>query len=256
MTQASSAIGRDMFVRTLFVTTLLCLYVLLPAYGQSFDKRECSQYAQNTATVLITTDTETSLGTGSTLSEGDQIALITKDGSCAGMITWQGANTALSVSEYWSDSLSTVPGYNTGDEMRYRVWDASEKNVYEAQVEYMECQLCTTQNTYKNDGIYILSRVETTASSRPPRTVALHPNYPNPVTRQTTISFELPEPTTATLTIYNALGRTVASFGPKKRSAGQHELTWDASNAASGMYVYKLSTDRATETRKLLVVHQ
>jgi hypothetical protein len=57
---------------------------------------------------------------------GDEIAVYSPDGRCAGAVTWTGVNTALTVWGY--DSLSAAAGtvgLRPGAPLLFRVWDAS-----------------------------------------------------------------------------------------------------------------------------------
>jgi len=90
-------------------------------------------------------------------------------------------------------------------------------------------------------------------SSRLPDSYALHQNYPNPFNPVTTISFSVKERTDYTLTIYNLNGQVVASFkGTADR--GVKAIEWDASQHASGVYLYKLEVGSYTETKKMMLL--
>ncbi len=79
-------------------------------------------------------------------------------------------------------------------------------------------------------------------------------NYPNPFNPATTITFDLPEQSRVSLTVYNILGEQVASLVDEVREAGRHQAVFDASGFSSGIYFYRLSTDSYTETRKMLLI--
>jgi len=68
----------------------------------------------------------------------------------------------------------------------------------------------------------------------------LMPNYPNPFNPTTTIRYQLPAKMDVQVTIYNVLGRRVATLANATQKAGQHELRWDASQMASGLYFYRV----------------
>lgn len=66
-------------------------------------------------------------------------------------------------------------------------------------------------------------------------------NYPNPFNPATTISFGLPADATVSLKVYNMLGQEVASLvNNEAMSAGYYQKNFDASNLASGQYIYRL----------------
>jgi hypothetical protein len=78
-------------------------------------------------------------------------------------------------------------------------------------------------------------------------------NYPNPFNPTTTIEFTLPEASQWQLTIYNVLGREVAAFDGHN-DAGRVALAWDASDQASGIYLYRLEAGSHTASRKMLLL--
>jgi hypothetical protein len=77
---------------------------------------------------------------------------------------------------------------------------------------------------------------------------------PNPFNPKTTIRFTLPEAGQATLQVFDVNGREVATLVNGYRNAGTHQVTFDGSELASGMYLYTLFTGSHTATGKLLLV--
>ncbi|MCD4691917.1 MAG: T9SS type A sorting domain-containing protein, partial [Calditrichales bacterium] len=83
----------------------------------------------------------------------------------------------------------------------------------------------------------------------------LHQNYPNPFNPTTTISYQLPAISQVDLGIYNLLGQKVATLVSQMQSAGNYTVEWDASGFASGVFCYKLETDKGfTQSRKLVLL--
>ncbi|MBS4028933.1 MAG: T9SS type A sorting domain-containing protein, partial [Ignavibacteriales bacterium] len=75
-----------------------------------------------------------------------------------------------------------------------------------------------------------------------PDDYALLQNYPNPFNPITTIRFELPEESEVSLTIYDMLGREVASILINEElEEGSHDIEFDAANIASGVYFYRIT---------------
>ena len=78
-----------------------------------------------------------------------------------------------------------------------------------------------------------------------PDVYALGQNYPNPFNPTTTLSFELPSDAVVTLTIYNLLGQEVATVLDRQEySAGTYEEYFDASQLASGVYLYRIVAEQ------------
>jgi photosystem II stability/assembly factor-like uncharacterized protein len=74
-----------------------------------------------------------------------------------------------------------------------------------------------------------------------PEVFALHPNHPNPFNPTTEIHFDLPEPATVSLIIYDLLGRKAAELANGNYEAGYHSVKWNAADLASGVYLARFT---------------
>lgn len=86
------------------------------------------------------------------------------------------------------------------------------------------------------------------------KTFNLEQNYPNPFNPSTNITFSLPKNSTVTLKVFNILGQEVLELVNEKLVQGTHKFTFDATNLASGVYIYKLVTPEYTESKKMLLI--
>jgi hypothetical protein len=88
-----------------------------------------------------------------------------------------------------------------------------------------------------------------------PSVYSLEQNYPNPFNPSTVIEFSLPENVgNVQLSIYNALGEKVAELVNTALTAGKYKYQWNASNVATGMYIYELRTDKFVSVKKMLLL--
>ncbi len=87
-----------------------------------------------------------------------------------------------------------------------------------------------------------------------PDAYALHQNYPNPFNPSTKISYAVPKAGNVQLAIYNTLGQKVATLVNEVVTAGQHEVTFDAHNLASGVYFYRIAAGSYTATMKMMLL--
>jgi hypothetical protein len=87
-----------------------------------------------------------------------------------------------------------------------------------------------------------------------PAYFALHQNFPNPFNPVTTIPFTLSERSHATLRVFDGLGREVALLIDEVRDPGRHEIRFDASELASGVYLCRLIAGSATQSRKMALL--
>ncbi|MFQ6007652.1 MAG: T9SS type A sorting domain-containing protein, partial [Candidatus Zixiibacteriota bacterium] len=87
-----------------------------------------------------------------------------------------------------------------------------------------------------------------------PASIVLHQNYPNPFNPMTHIRFDLPSRSKIRLSVYNILGQEVAELIDRDLGEGKHEVVFDGSRLASGVYFYRLKADESVLTKKMLLV--
>jgi ligand-binding sensor domain-containing protein len=82
----------------------------------------------------------------------------------------------------------------------------------------------------------------------------LEQNYPNPFNPSTIIRYGLPTRTHVTLSIFNALGQLVATLVNGDQDAGSHQVQFDGSRLASGVYFYRLMAGDYFGTKRLALL--
>ncbi len=95
-----------------------------------------------------------------------------------------------------------------------------------------------------------------------PKTFALDQNHPNPFNPTTTIRFQLPSPGKVTLSVYDILGKLVATLVDENLAAGYYDRQFDARSLASGVYFYRLQVTAPenaqrrsyVETRRMVLI--
>ena len=87
-----------------------------------------------------------------------------------------------------------------------------------------------------------------------PESVVLYQNYPNPFNPTTSISFELNKAQDVSLVVYNLLGQKVLTLVNDRLESGQHRININASNLASGIYMYRLITNSQSLTKKMTLI--
>ena len=108
----------------------------------------------------------------------------------------------------------------------------------------------------ENKALYLLNNhpINNEYSINKPTTITLHQNYPNPFNPSTVISYQLTGNSMVSLRVFDALGREVAVLVDELKSAGNHQVTFDATGLASGVYYYVLNADEQTLTKKLTLI--
>ena len=100
-----------------------------------------------------------------------------------------------------------------------------------------------------------------------PKEFHLSQNYPNPFNPTTKIKFSIPSPTSplskggmqggltnVSLIVYDILGRKVTTLVNEPKAPGNYEITFNASQLASGVYLYRLTSGLFSQTKKMIVL--
>ena len=87
-----------------------------------------------------------------------------------------------------------------------------------------------------------------------PTEYTLYQNYPNPFNPVTTIKYDLPTASDISLIIYDILGRKVKELVNTKQQAGRNEVQFDASNFASGVYIYQIIANQFIGSKKMILL--
>jgi hypothetical protein len=163
--------------------------------------------------------------------------------------------------EYQLTNLTsmTVVDVVTNGELRVLAYDLSTNSIpagktpllqIEGDVELIEAEIADYH------GNPLLTRVDQVLL---PENYSLDQNYPNPFNPRTVVEFALPKAGEVTLEVYNVAGQRVAILATGRHEAGYHQVAFDAVDdygrqLASGVYLYRLTTDGFTQTRKMLLI--
>ena len=158
---------------------------------------------------------------------------------------------------HWIGPLSSGTSYSTQmhsyDNYLYVRADVVSGNLYfGSSYRYVTCTDCSggpltpqvPQDSVASSG----------ASTNTGGDVNIQQNYPNPFNPTTQIRFTLLKPNHVTLVVYDMLGREVAKLADEQMAAGYHAVTWNASEKASGVYIYRLSAGNTVQVRRMLML--
>ncbi len=87
-----------------------------------------------------------------------------------------------------------------------------------------------------------------------PTAYTLKQNYPNPFNPVTNIKFSIPQASFVKLTVYDITGREVAKLVNENMTAGSYTVDFNASDLATGVYLYRIDTDGFTDVKKMMLV--
>lgn len=147
--------------------------------------------------------------------------------------------------QVWQAIYYTLPGPNEA----YNLYVDEKRNVY------VTGRSITSGQSYD----YATVKFSQTTSIEPhidhfPGEYRLFQNYPNPFNSTTTIPFLISTAAQVKLKVHNILGLEVATLVNQNLAAGNYEISWEATDFASGVYVYQLEANGFTESKKLLLI--
>ncbi|MCB9207015.1 MAG: T9SS type A sorting domain-containing protein [Ignavibacteriales bacterium] len=133
-------------------------------------------------------------------------------------------------------------------------------------------QSSSTKNVYQSESINFseLTLTDITENNKLEEKFKLSQNYPNPFNPTTTIEYTISsnvksetsngfipsvvEGSSIQLTVYDVLGREIATLVNKTQAAGNYTVEFDGNNLVSGIYYYQLKFDNNIETRKMILI--
>ena len=96
-------------------------------------------------------------------------------------------------------------------------------------------------------------------NSLEPKIFTLSQNYPNPFNPITYISYDLPEDSFVSITIYDMLGNVVNNLVNANQSFGYKTVQWNATDnlgqpVSAGVYLYSIETKGFRQTKKMILL--
>jgi hypothetical protein len=124
-----------------------------------------------------------------------------------------------------------------------------------------EYSICLPPYDYLTDAWLVKTGPDTAVSHAPsiksmtfPNAFALQPAYPNPFNPTTTICYEVPVRGIVRVDIYNVLGRKTAELVNGIKTAGQHQITWDAGDLPSGIYFVQMEGGNYRQVQRVVLL--
>jgi hypothetical protein len=87
-----------------------------------------------------------------------------------------------------------------------------------------------------------------------PEVHMLSGNFPNPVSDATEIRYGIASEAQVSLRVYNAAGQVVETLVNEHKTPGYYSASWNAEDAANGVYFYRLTAGDFSSTGKLVVL--
>lgn len=152
------------------------------------------------------------------------------------------------------ESVGNIPGAGTTTEIRnYSFEDDFSFNSYDGTLLYRLKQM-------DYDGTFEYSDVVAVDVNFKPTEYKISQNYPNPFNPTTTITYSVVEESNVRIFIFNSLGERVDVLVNSKVAAGNHQVSWNAEEFPSGVYLYSFEVEDGNgatikkDTKKLILM--
>ena len=165
---------------------------------------------------------------------------------------------ADSLVTFLSPPTFIIPTLDPGQETTVRWEFFIQEYVHSGGMYFIEAHLPEEKELFSS-GVYKvgIERTVNTSSANEagiPTEHALHPNFPNPFSTETTIRFDLPEPSEVTITLYDMLGREVINLLHTPKPAGKHSIRLNAQSLPSGTYLLRMQTGEYNHVQSVVVI--
>jgi hypothetical protein len=144
-----------------------------------------------------------------------------------------------------------IPGHGTTTELHH--YSFTDSTVSPAGWWYRLNQIDLDGTSHYSDPVPVEIPTNVEGSDMP-KQFWLSQNHPNPFNPTTTIEFSIAKRTHVRIAVYDILGREVSTLIDETKDTGTHRVTWDASDASSGVYFYTIQSREFVATRKMLVL--
>ncbi len=142
---------------------------------------------------------------------------------------------------------------NSNSPKQYTFTDDKTSEVL-GNLEGLDCKLQYRLKQIDFDGKFEYSDVVEVEVNNLPTEFVLEQNYPNPFNPSTIIEYSVPSNVFVSLKVYDILGNEIVILVNEKKSAGNYEARFTASNLASGLYFYKIQAGSFSQVRKMMLI--
>jgi hypothetical protein len=109
------------------------------------------------------------------------------------------------------------------------------------------------ESEYSNEFSITVTNIYSDLNNVPDK-FKLFPNFPNPFNPSTTIEYQIPKDSFVILSVYNMLGKVVATLVNEEKHVGRYSVVFNAAGFSSGIYFLKITAGNFTSTSKMILL--
>ena len=175
---------------------------------------------------------------------------------------WVFGDATNNILEYWFNDAQGGTSHVLVDTLNWTGWKFKEVELTNFADKIFHSIVITQSSSGEKGGQLYFDKAMTNSAITDitdknlvlPKRINLEQNYPNPFNPSTTISYSIPNSDFVSLNVYDILGRNIESLVQEYKSAGYHNVTFDASDFSSGIYYYTLKVGSFISTKKMIVI--
>lgn len=153
---------------------------------------------------------------------------------------------------------SILVNQNQGSGAWVTLWRTYLPANLDVEVRVEDSRQNTTGPVLRADAIKMILWQELTKtapiSNLAPREFLLEQNYPNPFNNSTRIRFQVPYRTQVKIDLFNLAGQQLETLVDAIREPGMYEIGFNADRLASGIYFYRMQTDKFLQVKKMTLL--
>ena len=175
--------------------------------------------------------------------EVDDIVIAYNGDVVVGSQFWNGELTDVPATGIDPDAKDKLAGYaEAGDKISFKVFNASTNELVEMEadgdIKWIEM------------GTAVINLIDKYL----PTEVSLSNAYPNPFNPVTMLTYDVPSDMVVSMGIYDVRGRLVEELINGMREQGRYEVTWNADQHSSGVYMVKMTAGSTVKVQKVMLV--
>jgi hypothetical protein len=152
------------------------------------------------------------------------------------------ANKSISFQVNGKDEWSGDFGLSTNEEIQFFHLPKTSSTQNRLQLQRADTYQAISFKAFGIVESQVIDTQDINAQNELPTLYGLDQNYPNPFNPSTQIQFAIPEDSQVRLSVFDMQGRQVAELVNENLASGTHSATFNATNFASGIYLYRLQT--------------
>jgi photosystem II stability/assembly factor-like uncharacterized protein len=169
-------------------------------------------------------------------------------------VSWKAIDNGLEGATVFAIAVWTLPAVQ-GKNQLGKVASSTDAGLFAGATAADSLTRCVWRSTLSNWNLGGPTDITSEhVTSGIPKEFALDQNYPNPFNPTTTIDYDIPKPSYVVLSVYDILGRKVATLVDAGKAPGHYRATFDATKLPSGVYFYRFEAGTYHNTKKLLLL--